>query len=301
MAKTALITGITGFIGSNLARRLMQDGWQVHAVVRADSNTEDLRDICGQCSFHVHDGSAGCMLDLMQSAKPDVVFHLASLFLADHGPHQVTSLIESNILFASQLAEAMIRTGCKRLINTGTSWQHYHSVEYRPVNLYAATKQAFEDILDYYHDAHDLSCITLKLFDTFGPNDKRRKLINLILESAWNDEPIGMSPGEQVIDMSHVDDVVDCFIEASAALISGSDAVNESYLVSGERMTVKELVALVSDALGQPIDASFGSRPYRAREVMELPTASDGLMFWKSTSAKRSLHAELAKLKKKCR
>lgn len=298
MGKTALITGITGFIGGNLARRLIQDGWQVHAIVRADSDTDGLDDIRGQCCFYVHDGSTECMLQLMQASKPDVVFHLASLFLADHGPHQVTSLIESNVLFASQLVEAMVRTRCKCLINTGTSWQHYHSTEYRPVNLYAATKQAFEDILAYYHDAHELSCITLKLFDTFGPDDKRRKLITLILEAACNDEPIGMSPGDQVVDISHVDDVVDCLIDASSSLINSSVAINESYFVSGERLTVKELVALVADALGKPIAATFGARPYRVREVMEFSATLGGLNLWKSRSAKRLLHAELAKLKK---
>ena len=69
--------------------------------------------------------------------------------------------MSSNITFGTQLVEAMVANGCYQFVNTGTSWQHYENDEYNPVNLYAATKQAFEDILRYYVETSALRVITL--------------------------------------------------------------------------------------------------------------------------------------------
>src|SRR4051812_1833664 len=90
-------------------------------------------------------GSTERIVARLKACKPDVVFHLASLFVSDHRVQDVQNLVESNLLFGTQLLEAMAQAGVKRIINTGTSWQCPH-----PFNLYAATKQAFESILGYY-------------------------------------------------------------------------------------------------------------------------------------------------------
>lgn len=296
MAMRALITGAAGFIGSNLVRTLADYGWEVHAVIRPGSSLDGLDDMYEPCTFQVYDGSAESMLTLMHNCRPCIVFHLASLYISEHQASDITPLIESNVILGSHLAEAMVATGCKKLVNVGTSWQHYHSDEYRPVNLYAATKQAFEDILSYYHDAHALSCITLKLFDTYGVDDRRRKLMAIIVDAALSGDTIDMSPGEQTVDLSHVSDVVNALIEVAEFLVAQPSAIKSAYFVGGERMTVRELVALIANVLQRPVHANFGGRPYRTREVMVLPARSERMPFWESRSAKRSLARELPTL-----
>ncbi len=282
MSPRALVTGSTGFIGGALTRRLALDGWEVHSLVRPSSNPEAVADLRRVCRLHTHDGSTEQLTSIMGEAGPDIVFHLASVVLAEHQPENVECLINSNVLFSTQLVEAMINVGCKRLVNTGTSWQHYHTTEYRPVNLYAATKQAFEDILLYYHDAHDLSVITLKLFDTYGPGDRRRKLIDILVDAAESGEPLDISPGEQIVDLTHVEDVARAFIAAAETIgAAGAASFREVYFVSGERYTLRQLVDVVSGALGRELKVTLGGRPYRAREVMVpvLPPAN-ALIVW---------------------
>jgi nucleoside-diphosphate-sugar epimerase len=269
----ALITGAAGFIGGGLVRRLLAEGWEVHALLGRTCRRETLADVAAQVMVHDHDGSLDSMVAILQSARPDVTFHLASLFLSDHRPGDVDALITSNILLSTQLAEAMAATGARRLVNTGTSWQHFCTVDYRPVNLYAATKQACEDILAYYHDAQGLSCLTLKLYDTYGPGDQRRKLINLLLDAARTGEPLALSPGEQEVELTHLDDVTAAFARAADLLLHSEAPLLAAYLVPGTRLTVRELVAQVIQATGRPIDAEWGGRPYRPREVM-VPVAS---------------------------
>lgn len=266
-----LVTGVTGFIGGALVRRLVREGWRVSVVVREESDASGLTDLSSHISKFVYDGSTESLIEMLRVSKPDLVYHLASLFLSEHSPSDVTRLIQSNVLFGAQLLEAMSINGVKRIVNAGTSWQHYHSREYRATNLYAATKQAFEDLLGFYNDRHEISQITLKLFDTYGPGDKRRKLVNLVVDALKSGVELGVSPGEQTIDISFIDDVVEEFYQCGKYIHMSSDCISEEYFVSGERFTIKELVCEISNAYGMQGNIVFGARPYREREVMTLP------------------------------
>lgn len=289
MSRSALITGVTGFIGGHLAQRLLADGWTVHALVREGSAPPSL----GGLQVHGHDGTVAGLTRIVGAAAPDVVFHLASLYLADHRPEQVDDLVASNVLLGVQLAEAMSAAGASRLVNTGTAWQHFRTTDYHPVNLYAATKQACEDLLLYYHSARELSVLTLKLFDTYGAGDKRRKLVQILVDAARSGEPLNMSPGEQAIDLTHVDDVVEAFLIAAQRLLGSEAPLNECYFIAGERHSLRELVSKVEERLGRSLSVSFGKRPYREREVMS-PVPPDPLL--PGWTPRRTLDRELRTL-----
>ena len=267
--KTALVTGASGFIGSHLTRRLVANGWETHIVCRKDSNLSMLNGITEHITEHRHYGSTAELVDIMEATTPDVVFHLASLFVAEHSVDQVASLINSNLLFSTQIVESMARTGTTRLVNTGTCWQHYNNEDYNPVNLYAATKQAFEDILRYYGEVHQFKMITLKLSDTYGPNDPRAKLLNLLIRSIHRGEWVQMSPGEQMIDLVYIDDVVSAYLLAARDLLTNSVPRHTCYTVSsGNGVRLRELVATLEHICNRPLKIQWGAKSYRRREIM---------------------------------
>ena len=290
----ALVTGATGFVGSHLCRRLLRDNWEIHIVVRSQSNLTQINDIDHSGQVHVHDGSTTSMLEIVQSAKPEIVFHLASLFITQHKPENIDDLILSNIRFGTQLLEAMVFHGVRYLVNTGTSWQHYQDEAYSPVNLYAATKQAFESLLQFYVETTPLTVITLMLFDTYGPNDPRPKLLNHLKRIAATGETLDLSPGEQYLDMVHVEDVVEAFLIAGKLLLKGSFSGMRSYAIcTGKHIRLKDLVEIIEKTSGKKLSICWGKRPYRQREVMVPWSTGETLPGW---SPKTNLEEELKKL-----
>lgn len=280
--KIALVTGAIGFVGSYLARRLVKDGWDVHVMVRPHSKIDIIKDVADKITIHKHDGTTEAMIDIMSKAHPEIVFHLASLFLVQHQSKDIEPLIRSNILYGSQLVEAMVANGVYKLVNTGTSWQHYNNEDYNPVNLYAATKQAFEAILRFYIETTPLRIITLKLFDTYGPNDPRPKLFNLLKKVAKEQKPLAMSPGEQLIDIVYIDDVVEAFVVAAERLLNHKAERYEDYAVSsGNLIRLRELVETYEKVIGKKLPIEWGERYYREREVMVPWKMGKLLIGWK--------------------
>lgn len=267
--KRALLTGITGFVGRHLAKKLLSEGWVVHGIVRENSDIGVLdREFADRINFHVY--STGNSLDkIVSEVKPGVVFHLASLYLSSHVYGDIPDLVESNVTFGTLLVEAMVKNGCYRLVNTGTSWQHYQNKAYSPVNLYAASKQAFDDMLQYYREAHELKVIELQLFDTYGNDDFRKKLLNLLKDCLENGNKLSMSPGEQLLNLVHIDDVVSAFELAGHYLLSGDYDKCGTYAVASlEELSLRELVSRIEKLAGCSLNIEFGGRPYRPREVM---------------------------------
>lgn len=296
--RCALVTGATGFIGSHLTRRLVMEGWRVHIFVRPRSNLHLLNNLQGKITLHVLNGYTEQICNIMTTVKPDAVFHLASLFLVQHEIKDVEQLIQSNLCFPTQLLEAMANNGVDRLINTGTSWQHFENRHYSPVNLYAATKQALEAIIQYYVETAGLKVITLKLFDTYGPNDPRLKLVNLLLNTARTEQPLLMSSGEQFIDLVHVDDVISAYITAMELLYDQKFTGHKTFSVkTGQFIKIKDFVELFEKIICKKLDIRWGEKPYRPREVMKPWKEGDLLPGWEP---RISLERGISDLLKSC-
>lgn len=275
---TAVVTGGTGYLGGQLAKYLTERGWTVHLLVRSAP-------AAGAAGLEVHvlQPDYSNLTTLLKEIQPQVVFHLASLFLVDHQPDQVGPLLHSNVVFGTQLLEAMVQAGVSHFVNTGTWWQHYEAKPYSPVCLYAATKQAFEAILQFYTEARGLHAITLTVFDTYGPNDPRRKLLNILAGQLANPQPLDFPVGEQPLDLVYVDDVCAAFERAAKLLLEGHSKGHEIYsLPARERMTLRQVVEKFFEVAGVPSPARWGTRPYRAREMLVPWNAGTPLPGWRA-------------------
>jgi len=262
-----LVTGATGFIGKNLIKLLL-DNNEIHIIVRMNSLTLE---IDSRAKIFTYDENINSLVDFFLKEKFDGVIHLASLFLVDHKRDDISNLISSNIKFGTDILQGCKESNVKWFINTGTFWQNYNNEDYNPVNLYASTKEAFEKIAKYYVETSNLIFVTIKLSDTFGPNDTRNKVFNLWNRISKTNEILEMSKGEQLIDISYIEDVINAYsiLIEHLNLDSKKDFKNKIFTVgSNERMSLKSLSKVFEEATNSNLNIKWGARPYREREVM---------------------------------
>jgi nucleoside-diphosphate-sugar epimerase len=289
MSRRALVTGASGFVAPHLVRRLLADGWEVGLVARSTSRVPE--DLLTRTALLRADVEAAAFDDAVQAFAPGTCFHLATHFVGVHGLADIDPLITANLTLGTRLAEALAAQGGATFVNVGTIWQHHESRRYGPTSLYAATKQAFSDVLQFYAECTPVRVVTLELSDTYGPGDRRTKLLQLLVRAHRSGEPLSLSPGEQWIDLVHVVDVVTALLRA--ADLAGPDA--PVYSVSGTVLPLREFVALVGDLLGAAVPVQWGARPYRAREMMVPWRYSPPLPDWRpAVDLREGLAAVLA-------
>lgn len=272
--RNVLVTGGTGFVGRHLVRSLAADGVEVHVPTRASS----ARRPALPASVHLHplERPSVDVADLVDQVRPDTVFHLATHFVARHRPSELADMVDSNVTLGTVLAEAAASVGA-RLVHTTSAWQHHGGAEYDPVSLYAAMKQALVDVLRYFTEVDGLDAREVCLFDTYGPDDDRRKLVDVLLSGAASGVPLEMSSGRQLVDLTHVADVV-----AGLRLAAEHPGpVRGRFVVrSGAPVTVRALADVVRDVTGRPLEIRWGVRPDRPREMVEDWTVTSEPWAW---------------------
>lgn len=282
--KKVILTGATGFIGSHVVKELLKNNYTVAILCRNNSSLSLLKDFEDKIRVYKTHLDVEEIIASLKEFQPDYVIHLASLFIASHEKNQVMDLLNSNITYGSLVLEAMKECGISNLINTGTSWQHYNNEVYNPVCLYAATKEAFEKIIDYYVLALGFKCLTLTIFDSYGPYDNRGKLVSLLKEFSIKETLLQLSPGEQKIDLTHVDDISKAYVKALEHLEGINPGTHINYGVcTGRSLSLKEVIRIFQEETGYRVNVKWGAKPYRFREVMEPWSSYKVLPNWQST------------------
>ncbi len=262
--RTILITGGLGFIGSNLARRLVDLGARVTLV---DSLITDY----GGNRFNIDGYEDRLSLNIADVRDPfsmralvqgqDVIFNLAGQ--VSHMDSMTDPFSDLEINARSQLS---ILEACRhenpdvKVVYAGTR-QQYGKPAYlpldeehrqRPTDVNGVNKLAGESYHIVYHNAYGLRTTSLRLTNTYGPRQlmahNRQGFIAWFVRLAVEDKEIQLyGDGQQLRDLTYVDDVVDAFLRAGA-----SDAVDgHVYNLGGPRpISLLELTHLIIEIAG---------------------------------------------------
>ena len=266
-----LITGASGFIGCELVRFLINKNHDVFCTVNKEKESlVTITNIGSDKLFFLNKDNLLDMDLFIKKNNFDGIIHLATYYVFEHSEKDLNPMLSCNITFGVYLIELAVKNKVKWFINVGTFFQHFHSEIYRPVNLYAATKQAFFDVLDFYNDKFEIKIIDLKLNDTIGVSDKRKKIPLILKESMKNNSSIDMSPGEQLINILDIEDVLAGFY-CMLKYVEHSEKkqeIEKFVLRSSETITLKKLVELFEKISNKRLSVNWGGREYRAREIM---------------------------------
>lgn len=200
------------------------------------------------------------------------IVHLAALYIPEHEAGQIDALIDSNVTVATKLAEAATAIGLRALVNVGTAWECGPDGSDRPLNLYAATKSAARAMLEYYRDAAGLNLVHLKLFDTYGRDDPRPKLLPNLKRRIGARDAVSLSSAEERLHLVHIDDVVDALLVAARRALrmkpeGGRGASETAFLPSDRAVSLGGLIEAAEAAVGRPIEVRWGEIAPRKRRV----------------------------------
>ena len=160
-------------------------------------------------------------------------------------------------------------TDLKVFINTGTFAEYANNDgNLVPAYLYAATKTAFRAVVEYYRNLRKFKVITVIPYTIYGAKDTRKKLVDYIYESIYSSAPVNMSPGEQVLDFIHVNDVVSFYLKAIQSIDKLKDNNYEISLGTGRGATPKQIASMLEGITSLKPNINWGGIQYRATDTM---------------------------------
>lgn len=264
-----LITWITWFIWKSLAERLQDTWYNIFWIIRESSQTQELDG--NNISFFKYTWKNDEELkNYIQNNEITWVIHLATTYVINHSTSEINTLIDSNITFWTKVLEIASSTWVKWFLNTSSFIQHYEEVAYSPQNLYAATKQAFEDIGKYYNDSWKIWFFSLSLVNTYGPWDTRKKVFNIWNQYSQNNATLESTSGEQYIDILYIDDVIDAYILLILKTLDNSFLpYGKKYAISSwQKITLKNLADIFQEVSKKKLSIAWWAIPHRDREIM---------------------------------
>lgn len=218
----ALVTGGAGFIGSNLASRLLHEGWQVDLV--DDLSAGEVSFVPKGSDVWFCDFADQVILDRIRSQRYDRVFHLAAMPKVSYSVKHPAITADINLNRMVKLLEAC-RGNVGRFINTSSSAVYGspsnqpidETTLHNPLSPYGLQKSQTEQYCKLFSQLYNMDTVSVRPFNVFGPNQKGDGPYACVV-SAWlhaikNNQPLRIDgTGEQTRDLVYVDNVIDLFI-----------------------------------------------------------------------------------------
>jgi nucleoside-diphosphate-sugar epimerase len=257
-----LITGGNGFIGKNFFERIKTTKkLTIKILSRKNNSNVDKKKIIKLSK------NLKTVKKKLKKFSPDIVIHFATFYSTERSLLSQKKMIESNILFGSNLLEIINLKKLKAFIYTNSYSIYDSQKKYNPKNFYSVTKYMFEFILKYYSKLYNFKVINLLLSDVYGQRDKRGKFINLLINAYKKNKNLNASPGYQKINLLHVEDLIDAII----ILIKKIKILNKwsnFSVFSKEVLSLRELKKKFDKIYKKKIKVNFGFYKYRENEDM---------------------------------
>lgn len=263
--KNILITGATGFIGSNILRYFLDSGAEIHILTRKSSNKWRINDLMKDLNEHCVDLLEYDKLNrTISDIEPSIIFHMATY---GGSPFQKDSLdiIESNFIGTFNLINACKKTGFELFVNTSSSSEYgiksspmKESDILDPVNEYGVSKAAATLYCQAIARNENLPIVTLRLFSPYGYYESPTRLIpSVILACLKNKNPKVTSP-HYVRDFIFIEDVINSYMK----IIKNSGFKWDIFNIGqGVQHSVGDVVNKIIDLTGENVQAEWGYEP----------------------------------------
>ena len=231
MKKKVLVTGVTGFVGANLARRLVKDDYEVHILTRETSNLWRIKEIYKNLiDWKVDLREKEKLKNILEKINPEYIIHLA-IYGGRPNEKDTEEIINSNFLGTVNLVEASRNINYKVFINTGSSSEYgmknekmQENMVCSPNTIYGIAKVGATLYCNYEAKKNNKNIGTLRLFSPFGDFEDRGRLFPDIILALLENKDVNLANPKAVRDFIYIEDVVDLYMKI----------INENLNISGE-------------------------------------------------------------------
>jgi dTDP-glucose 4,6-dehydratase len=273
-ARTVLVTGAGGFIGSHLTEQLVLAGHRVRAFVRY--NGRDDRGHLDRLEPQIRDAIEVHRGDLKdpEAVRRAIdgcgwVFHLGALIAIPYSYQNPLDVVQTNVGGTAHLLDACRCSGAlERVILTSTS-EVYGTAQRVPIDEdhplqpqspYAASKVGADALGLSYHRAFDLPVAILRPFNTFGPRQSARAIIPTIISQALARPVVRLGSLDPRRDLTYVQDTASAFMAIADCDAAIGRVVNVG---RGSDVSIGELVERIGERIGRPIAVELDSQRVR--------------------------------------
>lgn len=293
MAKTILLTGGTGFLGSHLLKRLSTEGAEVVLLKRVSSNTRRIADLLpGTTCYNIDETP---LEHVFSKHSFDIILHCAT----NYGRSQlaVTDILQANLLLPLHLLQLADKFNVRAFINTDTILD-------KRVSAYSLSKKQFSEWFEFFSER--ILCINVAIEHFYGPGDDPSKFVSSMIARLLADEAeIQLSPGTQKRDFIFIDDVIEAFVKILKFCETAKSGIHRFEVGSGENVSILDLLKMLQKLSGNSSSKlQFGALPFRKNEVMESNVNLTALraLDWKpqfplAVGLERTITAEKMRLK----
>jgi nucleoside-diphosphate-sugar epimerase len=267
--KTVLVTGATGFIGSNTINTLVEMDYKIHAITTRDiKNSQNATSVSWHKVNLFNFSDVGCFIN---EIKPTHLLHFA--WYAEHGKFWDSFENYGWMYTTHNLVEKFIHNGGKRIVISGScaeyEWKYTRYVENKSSlysnTLYGQVKNLTRLSIERLAIDNNISFGWGRIFYLYGCGEKAGRLVPLILDSLMNGKRFPCTDGRQLRDYMHVQDVARAFCLFLDSNVNGT--VN---IASGRVVEIRKIIEIVAEKLGANKLVDFGALKSRQNDPHEI-------------------------------
>lgn len=271
MTRRVILTGASGFVGRQLAPKLVATGWEVHLLGRTPGHQRGT-------VFHEIDLLNSDPKELLSDIGAQAAVHLA--WCSEPGQFWNDPANLDWVAASLRLTRGFATAGGKRLVVAGSCAEYDWAADrfdeqttpLRPSTLYGQAKASLFEILMKASKILDLSVAWGRIFFPYGPTERHERLVGSIMDGIIAGTPIDLSNGEQRRDFIHIDDVGRAF-----AMLLDSDVCGAFNIASGKAVSVKTLAQTLVRPSSSEHLLRFGNKSLQPGEPPLIEAAIDRL------------------------
>ncbi len=254
MKQRILITGSTGFIGSHILNLLLKKKIYIYDILREKKKNIYIKKLKKSRNyFPIFYKEFKELEKKLKNKKINTVINCATYYSTKNDIKAIQNLIETNIIFCSIILE-ILKKKIKKFINFGSMMEYSYKNDFSPKNFYAVTKFSFQKIEEFYKKCNPkIKFYDLKLYETYGDNDKRKKIIPTIIKKYSQNKNIKIISRNLTMNFVHIESLM-----LAIEMVINNKIQEGEYCIKNKKFTkIKNLIDLLNKKLKKKIKTKY--------------------------------------------